>query len=197
MHATTSTFLQSARGSRGDMVQWHATGPGCISHIGCYVLTCLTGIRSVRAPRAARWAAIDRGAERCRFQQFLVLDFPRPRSERGVSWCGGMRAAQGTDGTSAATYRPFRPESEASACRARRTGLQSTGAPSAADFSNSSSCACKPVSSHAQAGLIANPSSRPNADSIDRGHEWTRPTPTMRARGALERSGRGGLGLGL
>ena len=128
MHATTSTFLQSARGSRGDMVQWHATGPGCISHIGCYVLTCLTGIRSVRAPRAARWAAIDRGAERCRFQQFLVLDFPRPRSERGVSWCGGMRAAQGTDGTSAATYRPFRPESEALGRRACQTvpqpGLQ-------------------------------------------------------------------------
>jgi hypothetical protein len=132
-------------------------------------------------------------------QQFLVLDFPRTRSGRGVSGCGGVRAAQGADGTSAATYRPFRPESEASACRARRTGLQSTGAPSAADFSNSSSCACKPVSSrsHAQAGLIANPSSRPNADSIDRGHEWTRPTPTMRARGALERSGRGGLGVGL
>ena len=130
-------------------------------------------------------------------EQCLVLDFPRPRSGRGVSWCGGMRAARGADGTPAAMYRPARPESEASACRARRTGLQSTGAPSAADFSNSSSCACKPVSSHAQAGLIANPSSRPNADSIDRGHEWTRPTPTMRARGALERSGRGGLGLGL
>ena len=35
--------------------------------------------------------------------------------------------------------RPVRPESEASACRARRNGLQSTGASCAADFSNSSS----------------------------------------------------------
>jgi hypothetical protein len=28
MHATTSTFLQSAHGSRGDTVLQHATGPG-------------------------------------------------------------------------------------------------------------------------------------------------------------------------
>ena len=69
-------------------------------------------------------------------EQCIVLDFPRPRSGRGVSWCGGMRAARGADGTSAAMYRPARPESEASACRARRTGLQSTGASCAVDFTS-------------------------------------------------------------
>ena len=76
---------------------------------------------------AARWAAIDQGAEHCRFQQFLVLVFPRARSGRGVSCCGGVRPAWGACRTSAATCGPVRPESEALRRRAQHTGPQSTG----------------------------------------------------------------------
>ena len=84
--------------------------------------------RNLKRPRAARstLAAIDRGVVRCRFQQFLVLDFPRPRSGRGVSCYGGRRPAWGACRTSAATCGPVRPESEALRRRARQTVPQST-----------------------------------------------------------------------
>ena len=76
--------------------------------------------------RTSSAQAVPSNIARCcimrRHQHFCSL-----RMGRGATRCGGMRPARGADDTSAATYRPVRPESEASACRAQHAGRNRPG----------------------------------------------------------------------